>query len=1020
MLAAAEFVTQKLQGADKLLYERWLQELFFGEKCGTGKMAEAIRSLRDANIPLATLNYDTLLEQATDLPGITLSDTSQVVSWMQRDHPGILHLHGKWDVPGSCILGIRDYTATLTSEVRSLIQRSLSSFGQLLFVGCGDTFSDPNFSALINWCRTNIGGAPPLHYAFVTEKDYGPRKKDQAWQGFVDPISYPNHADLPAKLLEIVADVQAAKRKPKRTSSSLIDEAQCLDAYRTFLIRDCGQMTIEGVRADMDTAQRKFDLERLFVPLDVVPIPPEFPLTDPKREQKLSEWQESDGRGKTFGEAFRDNRRIALLAFPGGGKTLLLKRLAVAYAEPKRRKLSRDQLPDVTLFPVMIRCREWRDHIQKPIPTILNELSQITGQTNLSNFWDAIVPMLRRGNIILLVDGLDEIHVDAHRTTFVEHLERFLEDYPKIRLVVTSREAGFALIAPTLARFCQRWRVAPLSEEAIALLCDYWHKLMAGDKPEALAEAAETTARIMQSSALRRLAENPLLLTMLLVVKHGAGRLPPDRVSLYDRAVEVLLDTWNIKGHEALNVKEAVPQLAYVAFELHKQGKQTATEHELIKLLEAARKYVPQITRYARDTPHDFVKRVELRSSLLVEAGLQKDGHKTVPFYQFRHLTFQEYLAAVAAVEGHYRGYTSRDTPLTPLNRYLEGEEWKEVVPMAAVLARKQAEPLLVRLNTLAQKAIANRIRSDDDMGPIKLENAVQLLLTSLAEEAEASPDTLSKSLEVLALLAKGCRDDSDLWRTLAIGPYGIEFEEKAWQLYTQGFQPESLWLRNTYAVIAAMRLHNRHAVAADAHREVMDCLQKGTHSEEIRRNFLAISGDIWSSTHETLNIWSDNDTATLVEQYILSKDSDNTEAALWARALLHDRETTIRPKVGTLELVANLYFLDGSIASLAGFFLGRVVGFPRAYWKPQFDADQKERIVGILESDRVDGRDRSLWHGALVLSYYARGVVDDSKLGSLLEQMKDRSDVANLMTSLLAGKSREGSMRVRRPSVTL
>ncbi|RVB40575.1 hypothetical protein EN918_11260, partial [Mesorhizobium sp. M7A.F.Ca.CA.004.05.1.1] len=75
MLAAAEFVTQKLQGADKLLYERWLQELFFGEKCGTGKMAEAIRSLRDANIPLATLNYDTLLEQATDLPGITLSDT---------------------------------------------------------------------------------------------------------------------------------------------------------------------------------------------------------------------------------------------------------------------------------------------------------------------------------------------------------------------------------------------------------------------------------------------------------------------------------------------------------------------------------------------------------------------------------------------------------------------------------------------------------------------------------------------------------------------------------------------------------------------------------------------------------------------------------------------------------------------------------------------------------------------------------------------------------------------------------
>ena len=34
--------------------------------------------------------------------------------------------------------------------------------------------------------------------------------------------------------------------------------------YRKFLIRDCGEMTIEG--ADMDTAQRRFDLEKLFVP----------------------------------------------------------------------------------------------------------------------------------------------------------------------------------------------------------------------------------------------------------------------------------------------------------------------------------------------------------------------------------------------------------------------------------------------------------------------------------------------------------------------------------------------------------------------------------------------------------------------------------------------------------------------------------------------------------------------------------------------------------------------------------
>jgi len=67
----------------------------------------------------------------------------------------------------------------------------------------------------------------------------------------------------------------------------------------------------------------------------------------------------------------------------------------------------------------------------------------------------------------LLIDGLDEIHDDADRTIFVENLEGFLADHPRIRLVVSSREAGFALVAPCLTRFCERWRIAPLSEQRL-------------------------------------------------------------------------------------------------------------------------------------------------------------------------------------------------------------------------------------------------------------------------------------------------------------------------------------------------------------------------------------------------------------------------------------------------------------------------------------------------------------------------------------------------------------------------
>lgn len=142
-----------------------------------------------------------------------------------------------------------------------------------------------------------------------------------------------------------------------------------------------------------------------------------------------------------------------------------------------------------------------------------------------------------------------------------------------------------------------------------------------------------------------------------------------------------------------------------------------------------------------------------------------------MPFYQFRHLTFQEYLAAVAAVEGHYMEYQKGDTVLTPLKSYLTAEEWKEVIPMAAVLARKQAEPLMAAL--VAQgNALRQKMENGEDFAEKRewqiavLPPAVARLVQCLAEEAEASPETLAAALQIIALFARGCVT-RDNWQAL-------------------------------------------------------------------------------------------------------------------------------------------------------------------------------------------------------------------------------------------------------------
>ena len=557
LLSSAEFVSRKLGAPEGDLYAVWLRNVFERVKPANTALQEVFRALHSAGTPIATLNYDTLLEQALGLPGITLAAMPRVMHWARHESKGVLHLHGSWEEPPGCVLGIRDYSATIGNDVRDLLQRGLSSFRRLLFIGCGDTFADPNFTALIRWMRQNLPAAAPQHYALVTDAELAARHADAAWHGFVEPVSYgKTHAALPGFLAHLVA-VKTSVKKSRMAAppTSAAHHAKVLRDYAAFLAKDCGQMTIEGVSADMNTAQGRFKLERLFVPLKVLRTiqVPDLGILEVEPSQRLGqstlEFTEPIGGELPFGKMLEKHRRLALLALPGGGKSLLLKRLAVAYSDDTRRGMVEDELPPLDLYPVLIRCREWRQFIELPIPTLLRKFSEITGQSSLADLGDALVPLLKRGSVLLLVDGLDEIHADAGRDTFVENLEKFLEQYKRVRLVVTSRTAGFDLVAPKLARFCERMHIAALSDDAIEMLSLRWHLLMNGEDPHIRREVQEFSQLLIANASLHSLARNPLLLTMLLVVKHGAGRLPADRVSLYARAVDVLLDTWNIKGH---------------------------------------------------------------------------------------------------------------------------------------------------------------------------------------------------------------------------------------------------------------------------------------------------------------------------------------------------------------------------------------------------------------------------------------------------------------------------------------
>ena len=1005
VLGAAEFMGRKLGAPLGDLYERWFRDAVGGVRPTNVAMASAVQSLSAAGIPLCTLNYDHLLERVTELPTITLNDTRTAAEYIRRERPGILHLHGSFEKPATCVLGIREYEATLHDDVRDLIQRHLAGFEQLLFIGCGGTFSDPNFSALIAWLRRKLGAGTRTHYALVADGEVARYASDKAWHGFVEPLGYgASHSALPGFLEEqfkpLMRETNAGVPK------ALVDvHSDLLRRYSEYILRDCGQMTIEGVRADSETSQRKFDLEKLFVPLRVEYCGPK------EKEGKWLEHVGGDDRRVSFGKVFETFRRIALLGIPGAGKTLLLKRLAVAYAQPKRRPLTPDELPDLPLFPVMIRCREWRGHVHQPILTLLENLPAITGRAELKGTREALTPLFESGQALLLVDGLDEIHSDAERATFVENLDSFLREYSKVPVVVTSREAGFGLVAPKIAGICTQLRIAPLAQSAVQLLCVNWHQLMTGDSPESQKEGRDIAIEMLSRPSLVRLAENPLLLTMLLVVKHGNGRLPPDRVTLYSRAVEVLLDTWNIKGHEPLLQSEAVPQLAFVAFYMQKRGTQTVTEEELLKLIADAREKVPRLRYYAKGTPYEFLKRVELRSSLLVETGFRATAHGVKPFYQFRHLTFQEYLAAVSVVEGHYAGNKPSDTLLAPIGKNLLAPAWKEIIPMAAVLAKKAAEPLFL---ALVQRATEERDKIEPHEGSgvarLDISPASSRLIACLAEEAEASVPVLTEAIQICIRTVGVDAVGSD-WKTLVRGPFGAQISHELLSAYRGMRWSSWSWLYGVCAVTASARWSSRAVFTEEGRRSLAEAIAGSNQTSQLNAMF-ACAGAAWDYDYPRS---SDSGKAAIdVVLPLLEPHIYSGEPVIWAAAAFaYGTVRTLAPidspvSPDLLDRLVSLW-LSNPVSCTAPMVKTclRDLAIPRASWKPKLTSAHR-----ALLSERLNApSSRFLVEEAeLTLAFYAGDLISKQELRVGLRRWMNlyparaRSVPASLLEQLKGG----------------
>ena len=374
---------------------------------------------------------------------------------------------------------------------------------------------------------------------------------------------------------------------------------------------------------------------------------------------------------------------LIILGDPGAGKTTFLKVLALRLALGQGDTMGLGER-----LPVLMPLSAYANALGEQNIRLDDFITQYLHDSGADlPIREMLKAALDAGAALVLLDGLDEVKDPASRHHVIERVAEFYTHHRRAgnKFVITSRIVGYREVRPT-ANGLAECTLLDFDDDEITAFVDRWtaalERQAQGDTAIAATEAArerrELLAAIQRNASVRRLAANPLLLTILALMKRQGVTLPERRVELYDQYVKTLLATWNrARGlgrppaHD-LDVVQTLRVLAPLALWMHEvnPGVGLVKREDLRRKLETI--YAERGEAVPEDAARQFLQDVREYAGLLLERGPGE--------YGFIHLTFEEYLAAVAIAlegQGNCRPILNR------LAEHVGDPAWREVALLA-------------------------------------------------------------------------------------------------------------------------------------------------------------------------------------------------------------------------------------------------------------------------------------------------------------------------------------------------
>lgn len=517
-----------------------------------------------------------------------------------------------------------------------------------------------------------------------------------------------------------------------------------LEDYDQYLKNKFRFIELRGFSPKVSGKEIQMELNDIFVPLE---IKPDRTVPAEERHVVTKAFHDTDSTDKRDKDkpAKAENiiqillaKNIVILGDPGSGKSTLLKYLAVKAVSYRDK-----EHPFGCIIPVYFRVSEFANYLKNNGKNLYEFITEHFDKQYGHLFKEGF----EYSNLLLFMDGLDEVIETSLRIRVTEQVEDLMARYPYNHYVVASRIVGYQ--ESRLGAGFKHFELQPFGKEEIAIFSWQWYRSIAANTDKDFDHAGEQAESLNESisrnPSVTRLASNPLLMTIIALIHYRGKKLPNKRIELYDISTETFLEHWvnlrmQLRLTESSQLKdknEIIEIMAPIAFEIHE-----TKSHGLIEESEFKEAFLRHYQSIHTNAPIEKAKTEykEFLNFLRQEAGFfYEKGENDLgqPMFGFIHLTFEEYFAAIHLLERWLEGDID-------LKKYVFDHRWVEIIRLASAQIRFAFRGKIGR--SKAAKFV-NDLLNVDDIFP-EAYRPLQLVCLVLSDDVSITDEFQSEILD--------------------------------------------------------------------------------------------------------------------------------------------------------------------------------------------------------------------------------------------------------------------------------